>query len=182
MSRASITLAPMNWLDWTLIALIGFSAVRGFTRGFVVEVASLLALVLGIWAAVKFSGRVADYIGLSPDREVLAFFITFVAVLLTVHLVARVITKGMDMAMLGLPNKVAGTFFGALRSAFVLSVLMNVVMARLEKGGPIPQATLEESRLYGPVRAFAPFVVPALEETKWLHNALDLWDRHMQAE
>jgi len=45
----------MNWIDLIIIVLLILSIIRGFTDGFVKEVASLLALVLGIWGAIKFS-------------------------------------------------------------------------------------------------------------------------------
>ena len=117
-----ITLVAMNWLDWTLLALLAAAAVRGFFRGFVVEIASLVALVLGIWVASRYNARVAAWVGMDAQHEVISFIVTFIGVLIVVHLLAKVITKAMDLAMLGLPNKVAGTFFGALRAAFVLSV------------------------------------------------------------
>lgn len=163
----------MNWLDWTLLALLAFAAVRGFLRGFVVEVASLVALVLGIWAAARYNARMSAWVGLDPEHEVIAFLLTFFAVLFAVHLLAKLITKAMDLAMLGLPNKVAGTLFGALRAAFMLSVIMNIALARMEHAGPVNLKTLEGSMLFGPLRDFAPMLVPALKETKWMQHALD---------
>lgn len=163
----------MNWLDWTLLAMLTFAAIRGFMRGFVVEVASLLAVIGGIWVAAHYNGRVAAWIGMDASHEVLTFIITFLLVLVVVHLLAKVITKAMDLVMLGLPNKVAGTLFGALRAAFILSVLLNILMARAELAGTVSPTTLEGSRLYAPLRAFAPMIVPALGETKWVQQALD---------
>jgi len=163
----------MNWLDWTLIALLGFAAVRGFFRGFVVEIASLVAVVLGIWVATRYNARVAAWVGMDAEHEVISFIVTFIGVLVLVHLLAKVVTKAMDMAMLGMPNKVAGTLFGVIRSAFVLSVVLNILMARAEVSGIVPQETLEGSRLYRPLRAFAPFIVPALGDTRWVQDAID---------
>ncbi len=163
----------MNWLDWTLLILIGAAAVKGFFRGFVVEIASLMAVILGIWVATRYNARVAAWVGMDAEHEVLSFIVTFIGVLVLVHLLAKLITKAMDMAMLGLPNKVAGTLFGAIRSAFVLSVVLNILMARAEVTGIIPQETLENSTLYTPLRAFAPFIIPALGDTRWVQDAID---------
>lgn len=163
----------MNWLDWALLAVLAFAAVRGFFRGFVVELASLLGIIIGIWAASHYNGRVAAWAGLDPGNEAVSFIITFVAVLVLVHLLAKVITKAMDLAMLGLPNKVAGSVFGALRSAFILSVLLNLMLARPGTKALLSSEATEGSILYGPVRAFAPFLVPALGESRWLHDALE---------
>lgn len=162
----------MNWLDWVLLALLVAAAIRGFLRGFVVEVASLFALVIGIWAASRYNARVAEWIGLDAPHQVISFLVTFAGVLVAVHLLAKVITKAMDLAMLGLPNKVAGGLFGLLRAAFVLSVALNILMARAEVSGLVPRDTLQASILFRPLRAMAPFVVPALGNTQWLKDAI----------
>lgn len=162
----------MNWLDWIFIALLTLAAFKGFSHGAIVEVASLLALVLGIWAASRFSGLMAETIGLDPEREVLAFLVTFLAVLIGVHLLARLLTTMIDMAQLGLPNKLLGLLFGALRSAFALSVLLNLSAGWGNTAFP-PEKACEDSVLHAPVLAFAPVVVPALGNTKWVKDALD---------
>lgn len=163
----------MNWLDWALVLLIAGAAVRGFFRGFVVEVATLVAVVLGLWAAARYNARVAAWTGLDPAHEVISFLVTFIAVLVGVHLLAKLITKAIDLAMMGLPNKLAGTLFGAVRAAFVLSVLLNVLMARTPVEGILPKDTLEGSALYGPLRGFAPLLVPALRDARWVRDAID---------
>ncbi len=167
----------MNWLDWLLLAVLAFAAVRGFLRGFVVEIASLVALVLGIWVASRYNSAVARWIGMDTAHEVVSFLVTFVGVLVVVHLLAKVITKAMDMAQLGLPNKVAGLFFGMVRSAFVLSVALNILTARTELLGLSPD-TLQRSRLYAPLRAFAPLLVPALGNSDWLAKAVGALKDH----
>lgn len=163
----------MNWLDWALLAILAIAAVRGFFRGFVVELASLLGIVLGIWAASRYNEQVAAWVGLGPDREVVSFAITFLAVIVVVHLLAKLITKAMDLAMLSLPNKVAGTVFGMVRSAFILSVLLNLLLARTGGKELLSQSTVQGSVLYGPLRAFAPLLVPALGESKWVKRAIE---------
>ncbi len=163
----------MNWLDWAFLAILAIAAIRGFFRGIVVELASLLGIVLGIWAAARYNEKVAAWVGLNPDREVVSFAIAFVAVMLLAHLLAKLITKGLDLAQLGFPNKVAGVLFGVLRSAFILSVMANIVVARTGGNGALSERMCTNSVLCGPVRAFAPLIVPALGESKWLQRAID---------
>ncbi|MBP8822147.1 MAG: CvpA family protein [Flavobacteriales bacterium] len=163
----------MNWLDWLLVAVLVAAAVQGFFRGFVVEVASLLALVLGIWVAVRYNASVAEWIGLDPRKEVISFLVTFIGVLLVVHLLAKALTKALDLAMLALPNKVAGLLFGALRAAFMLSVVLNMLSAHARTSSLVSGDALIGSTLFTPLRAFAPLIVPALGETKWVKNAMD---------
>ncbi len=162
----------MNWLDWTLLALVTFAAIKGFSRGFIVEVCSLVALVLGIWAGIHFSDRVAEAIGLETKSSAIAFLVTFLIVLVGVHLLARFLTTLVDIAQLSLPNKVAGVLFGALRQAFTLSIALNLLAGY--SGDTLPPTEARTgSTLYYPVKAFSPLFIPALGQTKWLKHALD---------
>lgn len=162
----------MNWLDWALLALIALAAIKGFSRGFIVELASLVALIAGIWAGIHVSDRVADAIGLETKSSAATFLVTFLIVLVGVHLIARFLTTLIDIAQLSLPNKLAGVAFGALRSAFSLSIMLNLLAGYSANELP-PEAARKGSTLDDPVRAFAPLVVPALGETKWLQHAVD---------
>jgi membrane protein required for colicin V production len=162
----------MNWLDWLLLILLLIAGIKGFSRGFIVESASLLALLLGIWVASRFSLRVAEAIGIGPERETLAFVVTFLAVLVAVHVLARFLTTLIDLAQLGLPNKLAGIAFGVLRSAFVLSIVLNLLIGWSDDGFP-PRPVREGSTLHAPLRAFAPLVIPDLGGTKWVKEAMD---------
>mgnify|MGYP003381739413 FL=1 len=163
----------MNWLDWLIIALLCLGALKGFSRGFIVEVAALAAMVLGIWAGIHFSDRVVEMIGLGPKNAAVAFVITFVVILVAVHLLAKLLTTMIDVAQLGLPNKLAGVLFGALRKLFTISVVLNLLAGYSEEAQP--SITVREgSTLYPPTRAFAPLIVPVLGETKWVQRALDV--------
>ncbi|MBX2972733.1 MAG: CvpA family protein [Flavobacteriales bacterium] len=162
----------MNWLDWTIIALVAYAAIKGFSRGLIVELASLVALVAGAWVALHFSDRVVEAIGLGTKNAAIAFLVTFILVVVAVHFLARSLTTLIDIAQLGLPNKVGGLFLGALRSAFVLSIALNLLAGRSGDTLP-PKEAREASVLHGPVRAFAPLIVPALNGTKWMERALE---------
>jgi membrane protein required for colicin V production len=162
----------MNWLDWVLAVLLALAAFKGFSRGFIVEVGSLVALIGGVWAGIHLSDRVVDAIGLDTKSAAVAFLVTFLMVLVGVHLIAKGLTTLVDIAQLSLPNKVAGVAFGVLRSAFTISIALNL-MAGFGNGSVIPEKVREGSMLVGPLRSFAPFVVPALGETKWLAHAMD---------
>lgn len=162
----------MKWIDVLLIVVLGLAAFKGFQRGFVLELASLVALVAGIWAAVHLSDRVAGVLGIDEENTILAFTVTFLVVLVGIHLFARALTALIDIAQLGLPNKVAGAFFGVLRSTFLLSVALNLLMGF--SGGAVPSAEVRDNAMiYGPIQGFAPLVMPSLGETKWMRKAVE---------
>ena len=169
----------MNWIDIVLLLILGAAAVKGFFRGFIVEVCTLLGLVIGIWAGVHLNERAAQWMGLDPDQAVISFIVVFLAVLVGAHLIGKGLTKVIDVAQLGLPNKLAGVLFGALRSAFVLSVVLNILFAKEAAAWTPNKETREGSVLYEPLRAFAPLILPALGETKWVRKAIDEVEREV---
>ena len=44
----------MNLLDVILLILLLAAAISGYTKGFFIELASVVSLILGIWAGVDF--------------------------------------------------------------------------------------------------------------------------------
>jgi membrane protein required for colicin V production len=170
----------MNGMDWMLLALLGIAVVQGFLHGFIRELAGLLAWVVGIWAGIHLNDRMAGWLGLDPAQEALSFLVTFLLVLLAVHLLGRALTTAIDAAQLSLPNKVAGMAFALVRKAFVLSVLINLFAAWQTPRWSALREALDASVVAAPLRAFAPMVVPALGEAKWVGLTLERLEQELE--
>ena len=157
----------MSIIDIVLGALLLFGLIRGGIKGLFVEIASLLALVLGVYGAIHFSSFAADFLQSKVDwnektLNIIAFAITFVIIVLTISLAGKALTKLADFAALGILNKLLGGVFGALKIGLILSVLL-MVLNKLNKTLPfIETQDLEESILYEPVKSLAPMVFPNL--------------------
>lgn len=172
----------MNWVDLLLLALIAFSAIRGFARGFVLELCGLAGLVLGIWGAIHLNGRVAEQLGLDVQHEAISFLLTLVLIVVALHLIGIALTKVIDLAQLSLPNKLGGLMMGCVRQVFVLSVLLNILFAVQGTGWlPAPKA-MGEAALAAPIRSVAPAVLPALRGTKWVKRAIDELRQELEVE
>jgi membrane protein required for colicin V production len=52
----------MNTLDIILAAILLFGLVRGFMKGLFVELATLVALLLGVYGAIHFSYLISDFL------------------------------------------------------------------------------------------------------------------------
>ena len=163
----------MNWVDWVLLILVAIAAVRGFMRGFILELCGLIGLVLGIWGAIHLNDRVAMWFGLDPSNEAVSFLVTLVLIVALVHLIGVLLTKVLEAAQLELPNRLGGLLFGVVRKAFLLSVVLNVLLARHDASWAPSSKVLEGSVLFRPLRAFAPAVLPDLAGSKWLAGALE---------
>ena len=170
----------MSIIDIVLGALLLFGLIRGAMKGLFVEVASLVALVLGVYGAIHFSSFVAEFLESKVDWNektinIVAFAITFVIIVLVISLAGKALTKLADFAALGIVNKLAGGVFGALKIGLILSVLL-IVFNKLNTTLPLmEQDDLEESVLYNPVRSLAPLIFPTLinSETEQTENTED---------
>lgn len=153
----------MNVLDIVITVLLAIGLVRGVLKGFFVEVASLISLILGVYVASHFSHYVGNYLVKYITLEeqylkLISFAVTFILVVLGVALLGKFITKIADVASLGLLNRIAGGVFGALKYGLLVSVIF-LVLGKIEKNFPIiPKDQQESSILYEPVKSVAPLL------------------------
>ena len=157
----------MNIIDIILGALLLFGLIRGFMKGLFVEIASLVALLLGIYGAIHFSFYAAGFLESRVDWgektiNIVAFAVTFVVIVLAISLAGKALTKLADFAALGIINKLAGGLFGIVKIGLILSTVL-LVFSKLNKTLPLLEPNdLEESLLYEPVKSMTPTLFPNL--------------------
>lgn len=157
----------MGVLDIVLGALLLFGLIRGLMKGLFVEVASLIALIAGVYGAIHFSNFTAS---LFEDRvdwdekyvNIVAFAVTFVVIVVVIAMAGKALTKLADFAALGILNKLLGGAFGALKIGLILSVLL-IIFDNMNKSLPFVQEKhIEASVLYEPVKSLAPILFPSI--------------------
>ena len=156
----------MNYIDIILIIPIVWFAYQGFKRGLIIELASLIALILGIYAALYFSGYAADFLVNNFDMgpkylPVFAFIITFIVVVVLVHLFGRILEKLINMVALGFFNKFTGGVFGILKAVVFISIVLVVIHHFNDKF--VSEEKQEASLLYKPIAEVAPFLWRQIE-------------------
>ncbi len=162
----------MNYLDIIIAIPLLWAAYNGFTKGFVITLASLVALIAGIYCAIYFSGITGEYISrwFSPDPKylpILSFSFTFLIVVGIVFLFAFLIDRIIKATGLGIINRLVGVVFNIAKIALILSVIMSLFNYAGIIKPLIPEKQKEESLLYNPVSKFAPAVFPYLRFEEW---------------
>lgn len=153
----------MNFLDIVLGLLLLWGLWKGLNNGLFVEIASIIALIAGLYGAIHFSYIAGNYLSQNMDWEeryisITAFIITFIVIVLVVQLAGKFLTKIADFAMLGLLNKIAGALFGALKVAVIIGALL-VFFERIDRSTTfIDDETKTESHLYGPIKEIGALV------------------------
>ena len=164
----------MNIIDIILGSLLIVGAVRGLMKGLFVEVASLLALVLGVYGAIHFSDYASGFLAPHVHWEeqtlqIVSFAITFVVIITAIGLAGKALTKLADFAALGLLNKLLGAIFGLVKIGLILSIVLLLVDKINTNISFLSAKELEKSVLYVPVKALAPSIFPEfIEEAKKL--------------
>src|SRR5512133_528840 len=100
----------MNWIDLIIIIILGASMISGFSNGLIKEVASLAALILGIWGAIRFSGYTAaklyDFFDMTGQYVgIIAFIVTFAIIVVVIHFIGILADRIVDAIALGFINR-----------------------------------------------------------------------------
>jgi len=151
----------MNIIDIILIVPVAWFAYMGFRKGLIIELTSLAALILGIYAAIHFRGYIATFLSnnFNFNEEyvpIIAFVITFVIVVILVFILGKIIEKFINLIALGFLNKLAGTVFGIAKGVVLLSIVLLIINKFDEDF--ISESKKENSLLYRPILSVAPFL------------------------
>lgn len=157
----------MNFIDIILAILLLLGLIRGYRKGLFVSLASLVALVAGIYITVHFSDIVGTFLAQYLDWgdntiKLTAFAVTFIGVVILISLAGKLLTKIADFASLGILNKLLGAAFGVLKLAFIASVVIIFVDAANKSLHLLKKETLDTSILYTPVKKIAPMILPTI--------------------
>lgn len=157
----------MDTFDIIIAALLLFGFVRGLMKGLFVEVASLIALLAGVYGAIHFSYFIGDWLknSVSWDEKYItltAFACTFVVIIIVISILGKILTKIANFASLGILNKILGGVFGALKIGLILSVVF-IFFGKINNTIPfVKEENLKASILYQPVKKIAPTLFPSI--------------------
>ena len=164
----------MVLLDIVILVVLAYGLFVGFRSGLIMQLTTLVAVGAGIWGAIKFSDRVelwlTDQVELGTMTGSVSFALTFIAILIAVNLLGRMLTKMLDMAMLSLPNRLAGAALAGMKYALILSALIQSAEGAGMLDILLPEEKRQESMLFEPVSALAPTVIPAIENSPWVQR------------
>jgi membrane protein required for colicin V production len=161
----------MNILDLVIAIPLLWGAYKGFQRGIIYEIAMILGLIVGLYAAFKLSGWVQSLLVsvVSKDSAIphwLSFAIVSGVIMLVFILYARLLEGVLKAADMNAVNKIFGTIFGMLKFALVVSVVLWMLKSLEPSINFINDQTKKESKLYEPVLKTATFINPAFQDIK----------------
>ena len=148
----------MSTADIFIAVFIVIGAVAGYREGFLIELISFIAIVLGVLAGFKLmgAGMVLLQEKFNADKSTLpyiSFLVIFVIVVVGVNLLGKIVKRSIDNTFLGKADQAMGAALGAFKTLFMLSIALWI--ADSLKWTP-KEAWTENSWLYPFTATIAP--------------------------
>lgn len=161
-----------NYIDGFVLIALAYSFYKGFSKGFVIVLASFIALILGVIGAIYFSDYVAELLTSKTEIDeqyisIAAFSITFMGIIFGVHLIAKIVNQAIKMVMLGPLNKIMGGVFSMLKTVVLLSVAFYLFDFFNTQISMVDKKTLKESVAYTSIRNITEEVIPLITKSDW---------------
>lgn len=164
-----IIFGNMNVIDIILgvILLLGF--VRGFQKGFIIELAGIIALLAGIFGGIEYGYKAEIYLEKWTDWssstiEIAGFFIVFITILILVSIIAQILTTLLNSIALGLFNRIFGAVFGVIKTGLFIFILLLIFDHINGNGRFISETKLEDSVVVTTIRELSSTLLPSLKE------------------
>ncbi|GAH80879.1 unnamed protein product, partial [marine sediment metagenome] len=119
------------FIDIVFAILILAASIRGAFRGFVAEIGSMAALILGLGGAILFSKSLsqvlAGYFGESVWNQLISFLLIFLVIYVLVKLLESLLHHLFERLNLERLDRVLGFFLGITEGFILIGVVLFVL-------------------------------------------------------
>ncbi|MEO6539400.1 MAG: CvpA family protein [Ferruginibacter sp.] len=147
-------------IDFTFAALLILAIIKGYQKGLILAIFSIIAFIIGLAAALKLSTAVAAYLKDSVNVSAkwlpfIAFTVIFFVVGILVRLGGKLIEKAFQVVMLGWLNRIGGILLFAALYIIILSIFIFYA----EKLQLLQPAAIGSSQTYNFIQPWGPKVM-----------------------
>ncbi len=160
----------MNFLDIIIAIPLVYGAYKGFRNGFVMEIFTILALFVGLYAAFTFSDQLTAVFVDTQQEEPeflppLIFIVLLIGVGVGVYFAGKALEKVIKAAMLSTPNRIAGGIIGTAKFLYFTGSMLMFMTSMDKEEKFISSDTKENSLLYRFSTEFVSKTIPGATET-----------------
>jgi len=121
----------LNWADWAIVAILGFSTLISIARGFIREALSLAIWAAAFLGAMVFHQEAAVYFAGLVDtpslRALVAWVALFFGILMVGSLFSFLLSHLVASTGLSGTDRLLGSLFGAARGFIVVMTILIVL-------------------------------------------------------
>lgn len=149
-------------IDIIYAILIVIAIFKGYKKGLIIAIFSIVAFIVGLAAALKLSATVAAYLQNSVNISgkwlpFLSFAMVFGLVAVLVGMGGKLIEKTFEMALLGWANRIGGI----LLFVILYTIIFSIFLFYAEKIHLFEEATIQSSKVFPFIKPWGPKVINA---------------------
>ena len=152
----------MNPVDIGIAVVIAFCVIRGFFRGFIKEIFSLIGALAGFYIACIYYPDAAKLLikwaPSLPYENIISFVLIFIGILILISLLGVGIKYLLNIVFLGWVDRVCGILFGAAKGVLIVSMVLLVLTAFV----PEFDSMIKSSKLAPEVTRFSEQMIRAV--------------------
>ena len=171
--KNSFTKKHTMYLDIFIGIVLLFALVRGMMNGLIKEIASTIGFLLGLLVAATCYETLGEYLTVDGSEvnmftSIVAFLLLWIIVPIIFGLIASLITKALNLTVLGVVNRILGGVLSMAKFVILLSCVLNVMVSL----NILNNERTEGSVLLEPVQSISKFAIEHVSE-----NAPELMEK-----
>lgn len=158
----------MAIIDIVLLLCFVPAIVSGVSKGFVKQVVEIAALLIGVWVAFRYSSLLSIWLSQQVEMDKLVLHVLcFIAILIVtaalLSIAGHFVTRVVNLVSLGWVNRVLGFFFGIIKVAIILGLLILAFEALNSTVHIIEDKSLDNAVVYNGLKGLGEEMFPFLK-------------------
>lgn len=155
-------------LDIVLGLPLIWAIYQGWIKGFILQLATLAGLFIGLWGAGKLSNYLgpilkANYGYTSDYTHITLYAICLIVIIILVYILGMILTNFIKIVALGIPNRIAGIVFSLIKYWILISFIVFYIEKTNNQLLYMDSTLTQKSFFYSPM----------LHTSQWLYNHLN---------
>jgi len=150
----------MSVIDILIAIPIIFYTWRGFSKGFIIGLASIAILIIGIYFGSRLSLIFSEFLSSmfefsSKLLPLISFLVTILIIIVAVYAMAHFIEKSIKLVALGFVNRLLGAVFGFVKILLIVSIILYFMTSF----NFVSEKKRSDSLLWKPVSSVAEYLI-----------------------
>jgi membrane protein required for colicin V production len=161
----------MEIIDLIILIPLIYGTWKGFKKGFIMELFTILALLVGLYAAFHFSDKITEMIvGKTHEKPgylpAISFLLLFLAVGAMVYFGGKALEQVLKIAQLSFLNKGIGALIGILKWGYLIGCIFVFIQSIDTNERFITKKNKENAILYPAVTGLVSITIPGVTKTR----------------